>query len=172
MWQNRGFCATTRARVFWTRWRRVRFETDVPARRELQESSLEPTIRAAIKVLELNWIELNWTELNWIELNWIELNWIELNCIALNWIELNWIEWNWIELNWIELNWIGIEQQNNTHCIRMNNNPLGSVPIRRPAYRSFWSTAPPRLQLSKMPSTTHTCPAYNSSIHWTISGHD
>ena len=36
MWQNRGFCATTRARVFWTRWRRVRFEMDVPARRELQ----------------------------------------------------------------------------------------------------------------------------------------
>ena len=30
MWQNRGFCATTRARVFW---RRARFETDVPARR-------------------------------------------------------------------------------------------------------------------------------------------
>ena len=35
MRQNRGFWATTRARVFWTSWRRVRFETDVPARREL-----------------------------------------------------------------------------------------------------------------------------------------
>ena len=51
MWQNRGFCATTRARVFWTRRRRVRFETDVPARRELQKSSREPTIAAAM-VLE------------------------------------------------------------------------------------------------------------------------
>ena len=44
MWQNRGLCVTTRARVFWTSWRRVRFETDVPARRELQKSSWEPTI--------------------------------------------------------------------------------------------------------------------------------
>ena len=51
MWQNRGFCATTRARVFWTRWRRDRFEMDVPARRELQYSSWEPTIAAAV-VLE------------------------------------------------------------------------------------------------------------------------
>ena len=24
MWQDRGFCVTTRARVFWTRWRRAR----------------------------------------------------------------------------------------------------------------------------------------------------
>ena len=30
MWQNRGFCATTRARVFWTRWRRARLETWLP----------------------------------------------------------------------------------------------------------------------------------------------
>ena len=48
MWQNRGFCATTRSRVFWTSWRRVRFETDVPARRELQKSSREPTIAASM----------------------------------------------------------------------------------------------------------------------------
>ena len=31
MWQNRGLRATTRARVFWTRWRWAKFETDVPA---------------------------------------------------------------------------------------------------------------------------------------------
>ena len=42
------FFATTRARVFWTRWRRARLETDVPARRELQKSSREPTIAAAM----------------------------------------------------------------------------------------------------------------------------
>ena len=36
MWQYRDFCATTRARVFWTNWRRARFDVDVPARRELQ----------------------------------------------------------------------------------------------------------------------------------------
>ena len=48
MRQNRGFWATTRARVFRTSWRRVRFETDVPARSELQKSSREPTIAAAI----------------------------------------------------------------------------------------------------------------------------
>ena len=48
MWQNRAFCATTRARVFWTSWRRVRFETDMPARRELPKSSREPTIAAAM----------------------------------------------------------------------------------------------------------------------------
>ena len=36
MWQYRDFCATTRARVFWTNWRRARFDADVPARRELQ----------------------------------------------------------------------------------------------------------------------------------------
>ena len=31
IWQNRGFCATTRARAFWISWRRVGFETDVSA---------------------------------------------------------------------------------------------------------------------------------------------
>ena len=36
MWQYRDFCATTRARVFWTNWRRARFDAEVPARRELQ----------------------------------------------------------------------------------------------------------------------------------------
>ena len=51
MWQNWGFCTTTRVRVFWTRWRQVRFETDVPARGELQKSSRESTIAAAM-VLE------------------------------------------------------------------------------------------------------------------------
>ena len=51
MWQNRGFCATTRAILFWTRWRRVRFETDVAARRELPKSSREPNIAGAM-VLE------------------------------------------------------------------------------------------------------------------------
>ena len=34
MWQYRDFCATTRARVFWTNWRRARFDADVPTRRE------------------------------------------------------------------------------------------------------------------------------------------
>ena len=48
MWQNRGFCAITRASVFWARWRGVGFEMDVPARRELQNSSREPTIAAAM----------------------------------------------------------------------------------------------------------------------------
>ena len=36
MWQYRDFCVTTRARGFWTNWRRARFDADVPARRELQ----------------------------------------------------------------------------------------------------------------------------------------
>ena len=36
MWEYRDFCATTRARVFWTIWRRARFDADVPARWELQ----------------------------------------------------------------------------------------------------------------------------------------
>ena len=49
--QNQGIWATTWARVFYTSWMRVRFETDVPARRELQKSSREPNIAAAI-VLE------------------------------------------------------------------------------------------------------------------------
>ena len=42
--QNRGFCATTRARVFWTRWRRVRFETDVPMWRDPPDSSVSSLI--------------------------------------------------------------------------------------------------------------------------------
>ena len=33
IWQYRDFWATTRARVFWTIWRRARFDADVPARR-------------------------------------------------------------------------------------------------------------------------------------------
>ena len=45
---------TTLARVFWTSLRQARFEvTDVPAGRELQKSSQEPTIVAAI-VLEVS----------------------------------------------------------------------------------------------------------------------
>ena len=36
MWQYRDFCATTWARVFWTIWRRARFDADMSARRELQ----------------------------------------------------------------------------------------------------------------------------------------
>ena len=36
MWQYRDFCAITRARMFWTIWRRARFDSDVPARREIQ----------------------------------------------------------------------------------------------------------------------------------------
>ena len=36
MWQKRDFSVTTRASLFWTSCRRARFETDVPARRELQ----------------------------------------------------------------------------------------------------------------------------------------
>ena len=36
MWQKRDFSVTTRASVFCTSWRRARFETDVPARMELQ----------------------------------------------------------------------------------------------------------------------------------------
>ena len=47
MWSKPDCWATTRARVFWTSWRRARLETDVPARRELQ-SSREPTIADAI----------------------------------------------------------------------------------------------------------------------------
>ena len=46
--ESRFLDVPSRARVFWTSWRLVRFATDVPARRELQKSSQEPTVAAGI----------------------------------------------------------------------------------------------------------------------------
>ena len=63
MWQNRGFCATTRARVFWTRWRRVRFETNVPARGEScrnQQESTQPLVISHHQAVVYPWVFVDW----------------------------------------------------------------------------------------------------------------